>query len=261
MRGSVDDWLKWFSVNLKISAGEIAEDWDVLTEIFQRRHLLVHNGGVVNHIYRSKVKKIPADVKSHPLGIDPRVDVGRQYLLDAIAQLNAAGLLLSIRTSVKLEKPSPPEIHPASSLIADASFEFLRDGRGRELTLFSERVLPHCPDESIRMLVQVNLWCHQKQSAGIEAIADEVERWDVRHCSQRFKLARLALLNRHDEASAMAKLLIDQGELFESEWATWPLLVDTRSWLESQPANVRREAPSAPAASEGDGNDGSSLTS
>lgn len=259
MRGSVDDWMKWFTTNLKVNSDEIAEDWDGLVEVFQRRHLLVHNGGVVNHIYRSKVKKLPGDIDEQSVtGIATRVDVSRQYLQDAIAQLSATGLLLATRTTLKLAAPDTAVRHPVAGLIADASYEFLRDDRGRELTIFSERVLPHCPEESIRLLVQVNLWTHRKKLGGVDAVAGEVRKWDVRHCSQRFKIAKLALLDQHQEVWDMAQRLIKADELSEFEWATWPLFADTRSWLESRSDTVQTVA--APiGAIEGDGSHGSSV--
>lgn len=260
MRGSVDDWMKWFTTNLKIGADEIAEDWDGLVEVFQRRHLLVHNGGVVNHIYRSKVKKMPGDIGDQSVtGIAARVDVSRQYLQDAIAQLSAAGLLLATRTALTLSKPDAATRHPVAGLIADASYEFLRDERGRELMIFSERVLPHCPEESIRLLVQVNVWTQRKKQAGVNAVADEVRVWDVRHCSQRFKIAKLALLDRHEETWELAQRLIKADELSESEWATWPLFADTRCWLESRPDTLQSASAGPIGAIEGDGSNGSSV--
>jgi hypothetical protein len=258
MRGSVDDWLKWFATNLKLSEADIAEDWDVLSEIFQRRNVLVHNGGVVNHLYRAKVKKMPRDVaRRRAAGIEARADVGKQYLQDSIAQLNAAGLVLAVRTALKLKAPKPGQHHAAMTLISDASYEFLRDNRDRELVIFSERILPHCTEEATRLLVQVNLWCARKRDGGAEAVASEVHQWDVRHCSQRFQIAKLTLLDQHEQAWEMAQHLMETGELHESEWKQWPLFADSRAWLESQSASLATDGSSPLAAAEGDGNDGS----
>ncbi|RJP54143.1 MAG: hypothetical protein C4586_00375, partial [Anaerolineaceae bacterium] len=58
LRGSFDDWLQFLKNRLKLSCGYLDANYDCLTEAFQRRNLLVHNGGIVNNIYLEPVCKI-----------------------------------------------------------------------------------------------------------------------------------------------------------------------------------------------------------
>src|SRR5690606_32768666 len=55
LRGSIKDWFKILKDDLKLGLGYKDQYEDELVEIYQRRNLLVHNGGVVNAIYLSKV--------------------------------------------------------------------------------------------------------------------------------------------------------------------------------------------------------------
>lgn len=55
LRGGLDDWMAWFERRLKVSLGELPTNFTSVVEVFQRRHLFVHNGGVVNRSYLVKV--------------------------------------------------------------------------------------------------------------------------------------------------------------------------------------------------------------
>jgi hypothetical protein len=233
MRGSVDDWLKWFANNLKLESSDLTDDWEQFFEVFQRRHLLVHNGGWVNHLYRTKVKKIPKDVLSAVPGLEQRVDVKRDYLLEALARLHVAGLLITIHTSRRISPSKLTRRSKADVLINEASFELLQANRGRELCLFAERALGLCDDESIRLLVQVNYWIQRKRDLGPDSIRSEVVQWNVNHCSERFQIAKLALLDKHSETCEMGKRLIERGAITQSEWDSWPLFEETRAWAET----------------------------
>ncbi|MFL0278258.1 hypothetical protein [Mycobacterium sp. SMC-19] len=251
MRGSVDDWLKWFATNIKLQSSDVTDDWDQFFEIFQRRHLLVHNGGVVSRLYRKKVKILPDDIAATGPGLEPRAEVTRSYLQEALARLHVAGLLLAIRTSLCIEPPKRATRPPSDPLIADVSFEFLQQNRGRELLLFSDRALPYCTEEGIRLLLQVNLWIQRKRDNGVESIRDEVTQWDVRHCSQRFEIAKFALLNMHRETNELGKRLVAQDTLTQSEWDSWPLFEESRAWAEATSGTLQ-ESQAAPEAEEGD---------
>lgn len=51
----LDEVAKWFKSRLDIELNRLAIDWDRLYEIVQRRHLVVHTGGVVTHRYVEKL--------------------------------------------------------------------------------------------------------------------------------------------------------------------------------------------------------------
>ncbi|MGA9996678.1 MAG: hypothetical protein WBP93_14770 [Pyrinomonadaceae bacterium] len=55
LRDSLEEWIKFLKERVKLSMGYIDPVKDKLLEIYQRRNLLVHNGGQVNSIYLSKV--------------------------------------------------------------------------------------------------------------------------------------------------------------------------------------------------------------
>lgn len=64
LRGGYEDWTAWLQKQGVSVAGVTQDPSRSIIEAFQRRHLFVHNGGVVNEYYLAKVD----NVKAPPLG-------------------------------------------------------------------------------------------------------------------------------------------------------------------------------------------------
>ena len=58
-----EEWMKWLNQQLKIQYAEIALDSSTTSEIFQRRHVIVHNGGVVSPQYVAKMADKPSGAR------------------------------------------------------------------------------------------------------------------------------------------------------------------------------------------------------
>nr|WP_290227701.1 hypothetical protein [Trichocoleus desertorum] len=64
LRGPLSDWLLFARNTVKLSMGYLKEEQELLEETFQRRNIVVHNGGIANSIYIAKVpKNLCKDVK------------------------------------------------------------------------------------------------------------------------------------------------------------------------------------------------------
>ncbi len=57
LRGTFSDWVSVLKEELKLQLNYIDDYKDSLIEVFQRRNVLIHNGGKVNSIYLSKVNE------------------------------------------------------------------------------------------------------------------------------------------------------------------------------------------------------------
>ena len=55
MRDGFEQWLRVLKERVKLSMGYLDELRDRVIEVFQRRNIVVHNGGMINAIYLSKV--------------------------------------------------------------------------------------------------------------------------------------------------------------------------------------------------------------
>jgi hypothetical protein len=223
MRGGFDDWMEWLEKRHKVGLGQITPNPDRLREIFQRRHLLVHNGGVVNQAYLSKTNREP------PFALGTKLGVGDDYLMMAVDALTLAGLQLTAQILRKCFQDDDGE-HPADRLIAETAYELLVQNRNDLVIALAQTNADLCLDESDKLYLRVNGWIAQKRVSGVEAIKPEVEAWQTAVLDGRFKLAKLALLDQNAEAYALVKQLLESGDLALSAWRDWPLLEGVRAF-------------------------------
>ncbi|MGY1745565.1 hypothetical protein [Blastococcus sp. SYSU D00695] len=228
LRGSFDDWMNWFDKQLKVKLDQVASDPAALREVFQRRHLFVHNGGRVNRLYLSKLTEL-----RDPPAIDDELVVDGAYLSSAVDSLTATGALLTALVLRKLV-PVIDHDHPADSLISNSAYQFLRLGRWRVVVALTSAMVDECASDYTRYVMQVNGWLARKRQNGIEAIRQEVEAWQVSALAPRLQLARLALLDDNLEAYKLARILVERNEISQSEWDEWPLLQEVRQYAAEQ---------------------------
>lgn len=241
LRGSFEDWMAWFGKSLKIRLEDITDQPFVLREVFQRRHLFVHNGGEVNRLYLLKLPEL-----GEPPSIGSTLKVSAAYLAQAVDGLVAAGTLLVAFTMKKLVRSADPK-HPADELVDTTAYDALKQGRYAITISLTSAMIDDCGSDYTRLVMTVNRWIARKRLQGLEAIRPEVEEWQTSALQPRFELAKLALLDKTDAAIALAKKLIDLGDLPVEAYRTWPLLAECRDQapeLAGPNAEQQEQAPS-----------------
>jgi hypothetical protein len=223
LRSGFDDWMDWFGKRHKIAVQGVTEDADELIEIFQRRHLLVHNGGVVNRFYLSKVGGDGAPKMGEKLG------VCGAYLTKAVDELTVAGIKLSISLVRKLFSGQEGQ-DAISHRLGHITYELLTAGSWSVVDRVNEWELTFVQRQSSRLMATVNRWIAQKRLFGTDHIRAEVEGWDTDTLSGRFRLAKLALLDENEEAYDLTKALSSGGEIARDDWRDWPLLEGLRAY-------------------------------
>jgi hypothetical protein len=224
LRGSFEDWMAWFEKQLKVSLSRIASDPGMVREIFQRRHLFVHNGGKVNRLYLLKFPGLP-DLP--PIG--KKLVVDGEYLTSAVDTLTSIGTLLVALVMRRLV-PGNETDHPADTLVSEKAYEFMCQGRFAMTIALTSAMIDDCKSDYSRLIMTVNRWLARKRLEGVEAIRQDVEAWQVSALQPRFALARLALLDDMEEGYKLGQLLLKQEDLSRGEWETWPLFAELRAY-------------------------------
>ncbi|MDP9885484.1 hypothetical protein J2W21_003007 [Sinomonas atrocyanea] len=224
LRGGFDDWMGFFEKRVRgVSIDSIAADTVQLREVFQRRHLVVHNGGIVNNLYLTKMKTLAPKPK-----VGSRLVVEYEYLQSAIDHLTVAGVLLQFRTMKALLKDE--QSGAADAMISKAVYDLLSQARWSAALHIAQSAHPDCSSEQDRIILRVNAWLAKKRISGAVSIRREVEAWQVEALAPRFKMARLALLDDTKAAYDLGKRLVEIEELAKEEWRTWPLLEEVRAY-------------------------------
>ncbi|CAL9566835.1 hypothetical protein [Streptomyces sp. enrichment culture] len=220
MFGSFSDWRKFFLDRMKLKFEDFAIDWEALKEVFQRRHVIVHNGGLASRRYvRNVAPRFAADIKEGAyLRVDP------SYVNKAASELLAFGFLLATAMGRKLAKE-----YSEFFLNQLQKFTYRNLVKGRyevvdKCSAYGESV---SIDMSAQLIFRVNRWI-ARQRLNDAAVRAEVEDWDVRALSPRFQLAKHCLLGEVDPAMTLLRSLYSMGEIGFEDIIEWPLLEPLR---------------------------------
>lgn len=227
LRGGLDDWMQWFSRRHRLDIPGVTDCPPELVEIFQRRHLHVHNGGVVNEIYRAKVKELDdlPDAGTH-------LRVRKVYLDRAIGMLITAAVKLTLGSALKFDPDFT--VAQADHFLAHATYTLLERGEFSSVADINDWHLGFAEDSYTRVTAKVNAWLARKNIDGIDAIRDEVLAWDVETLARTFRIAKHALLDENEEAFALVESALESGELWKDSWDNWPILAGVRSYARSR---------------------------
>lgn len=220
LRDSVDGWDKW----LKRSSGGLSMDslpvdWPLIREAFARRNLIVHTGGVVNHLYISVLQKLGfPDISKIPVG--SRLAVDEEYLDSVLQELLGLGRVLACAIGSKLYKDREGEFtSSAYSSIQDLA---VKRAWG-SCSVICEYLLSRDLPRQREMQVRVRFWLSRKEMDGVDSIRDEVERWDTSGLTKGISHCKAVLLGDLNSAISDISELLKRGELNRFELAIDPL--------------------------------------
>ncbi|MET7692807.1 hypothetical protein ABZT06_33390 [Streptomyces sp. NPDC005483] len=220
MFGSFGEWRKFFIDKMNLKFDDYAVDWEVLQEIFQRRHVIVHNGGRASKRYlRSVASRFSEGVREGDL-----LEVDQDYVLRATHELLTFGFLLSTAVGIKLAK-SEREYFLAR--LHHFMYRNLVKGRNElvnKCASYGEEGTQNMNDE---LTFRVNRWI-ARQRLSDSSVQSEVENWDVRALSPRYKLAKHCLLGEKDAAMNVLQSLYAAGDIGFEDIIEWPLLEPLR---------------------------------
>lgn len=163
LRGSFDTWITLLKTELSLGLGYIEPIKEELTEFYQRRNLFVHNGGVVNSIYISKVKEeFRKDIK-----INDQLTVDKEYLDNAICKLQKAFILIASELWKNLDKADKTR----GDVLTDIVYENLLKSRwdiceGLTYFIINDSQL----DITDKVVAQLNFWLCKKRTNQYDSI-------------------------------------------------------------------------------------------
>jgi hypothetical protein len=221
LRGSFEDWISFFKNHPKLSMGYLDSAAALLTEACQRRNLIVHNGGIVNSIYLSKIP--PAIAKEHKKG--DQLTVSPEYLKERLNLFELNGLLIAFEMWKKL---APDDESRGKSLV-DIAFTHLCAKRwaiseGLAYFLMNDKEMP----EQYIILGRLNYWLSLKRQNRWAEVKDAAEAEDMSAKSQRYQLGWLALCEKNEHFFKTLPKVLKSKEILEEELRAFPIFEEMR---------------------------------
>ncbi len=187
-----------------------------INEIFQRRNIVVHNGGVVNSIYMSKV----APELRENISINDRINVTQNYLDESINLFESNFILIA----AELWKKLLPEDDNRSSLLNEIALEHIVAERwiiGENLSYFlmNDKGLP----EISQLIGKMNYWQSKKWQGKYDEIKDEIENFDLSAKDLRFLLAWYALTEKKEQFFKLLPQVMKNEIITYDSLKNWPI--------------------------------------
>jgi hypothetical protein len=217
LRRSFAGQKKWFQEALHVDFESLCIDWPQTSEVFERRHTLVHHDGKASQQYVDRVDP--------GVAVGTRLEVDDQYVIGALNRLLVLGILVGARSWIKLV---PDEKEDAERLLHDEMYDSMLEGRWPVVEAICRSAIDLATEQSKALVFKANLWLALKRMHGLEPIRSEVEAWDVSALSQRYQLGKAALLDDLELAADLVQDLLAHEKLSPSELREWPVLEELR---------------------------------
>ncbi|WP_343534684.1 hypothetical protein [Pedobacter sp.] len=186
LRGNFDSWISLLKSELSLNMGYIEPIKNELIEIYQRRNLLVHNGGVVNSIYISKVEeKFRKDIKQND-----KLNVDKEYLDNAICKLQKAFILIAAELWKNLDKTDKKR----GDVLGEITYENILKSKwdiceGLTYFMINDAQL----ETTDKVIAQLNYWLCKKRTNQMDSIRNELNKADFSDKKEIFQLGLFAI--------------------------------------------------------------------
>jgi hypothetical protein len=223
LQAPFDEWTSWLDQGsgLGIKLKNLAISYDELGEIIQRRHVIVHNGGVVSVQYLDRVK-----FSGDPPPIGSYLLVDEEYLRAALDQIDSAGNLVGVGVWSKERPDAEPQ---AVSALSNRMEQLLFEGRWLPLRQICSVGKKVASLDVQRQIFKVNEWLSIKRLGGLDPIEEEIRsHWDTSALGPQFQLVQLALLDEADGFFKLAPSVVDEGGIQPEQLRTWPVFAELR---------------------------------
>lgn len=221
LRGSFDDWIEFLKDKMKLNLGYLEAEKNNIVEIFQRRNIVVHNQGIINSIYLSKISKEYKKnlKKGEPILID------RVYLEKSIDTLELIFLLIGFELWKNKKPNDQKRFDQISQIIEDCLFDnrwFIMKGLTR--FLMGDAKAP----QVFKNMSKINNWLAHKKMGEFEVVKKDVEAEDFSSCTMDFIICKLALLGEKDKIFHYIDEAIISKSLTYLDLEEWPIFDDYR---------------------------------
>ncbi len=233
LRSSFEDWIQLLKDELKLNMGYLEDRKIELIEAYQRRNLHIHNGGIINSIYMSKVDS--SLTKGLKIGKELALD--KQYLDNVIGKLHLVFILIACELWKKLD----PGDKNRGDILVDIIYENLLESRWEIAEGLSYFLINDSEMETVDKVVsQLNHWLCKKRLNKLEEIEEELNNADFSDKKEIFQLALPALRNETKEFFNILPAALDSKQLNVQRLEEFPIFKEIRATRKYK--NFKRES-------------------
>jgi hypothetical protein len=226
-RKPLEKQLKYFEKPLNVDIELLRQYREPLTEVSQRRNLLVHNRGVVNHIYLSKIPR--AYIQQESIEVGQRLDVTEEYISRALDTVYIAGMVLLQQCWRQWVGGPELLIWADFTLIQKSIYQSLVNGHYQlvcDLSEYGEKI--DLTNETNERAVIINHAIALKKLGKHKAMERLLTSRDWAGCGLKYHIALSALRDEHDKLLNLLPEAIDSRAVSFYHLKEWPIFDSVR---------------------------------
>ncbi|WP_155546481.1 hypothetical protein [Amycolatopsis camponoti] len=212
MGGGLQTWRSNLNSLLGVDVTAGSADWPGVVELFERRHLLVHREGLVDHRYRTRVSDAPPAGSS----LEP-TSVYMHQVID-LCETVTVGLIGQL-----LARRRPELTDQLVGIAAAWAEEAVAEGAWLRAEGYHLLAGVLTADQVEGERRRVDSWLDRQERLGVDAIRDEVAAWDTEPLPPEFELARLVLLGENEAGLRLLAQLRAEGLVGDQDVDAWRL--------------------------------------
>ncbi|SFP86113.1 hypothetical protein [Hymenobacter arizonensis] len=227
LRDSHTEHFIWLESKLGIPMRKDLPIWQDFIELTERRNLFVHSDGIVSNQYLSVCRQNNVKLKK-PLKPGDKLVVNSEYFESAYKCLYELSVKL---TQVVWRKILPTDLEKADNSLNEICYDLLQQKHfniSDVLLDFATTTLKKHYNEESKNTLFVNKALSYKLGGNQKACNELVSSKDWSACSDKFKIAKEALLGNHENVAQIMKKLGSEGDIDKASYKMWPLFNDFR---------------------------------
>lgn len=229
--GSIEDWAAFFKKRLNLEVPFLDKKFDEIKEIFLRRNLLVHNGGVVNSTYLKGIKG------KTDKALGDRLSVNKEYLDNSFTLCEIAFSLVALEMMTVFQRNTDTQNKRGFDNAVELLNTLIVDHLQNERYLIAEHLSKYMSEDNSysnisRTIALVNYWQAVKWQGRFEEIEKDVRNTDISGMLGVFSLAKHALLNEYNDFFKLLPECINTKNLDLDDLKEWPLFKEIRELQE-----------------------------
>lgn len=221
LRGNFESWINLLKSELSLGLGYLKDIKEELIEVYQRRNLFVHNGGIVNSIYLSKV----SENQRKDISLNDKLSVDKSYLDNVICKLQKAFILIGAELWKKLN----PEDTNRGEILGEIVYENLIHSRWdicKGLCFFSLRDAQINPVDKV--IAQINYWLCKKEMDDYKSIEKDINKADFSDKKEIFQLGLFALRGETEKILNILPIVLETNQTNIERLEEFPILKEFR---------------------------------
>lgn len=222
LRNSLEDWVKFFKNNFKVDFKSTVSEWDQFNEIFQRRNILVHNGGRMSNQYIKKVSKSYLANNQITIKEGNQLYINEEYLNSAIDLFLTSGIKL---IATVWEKLCSDENKDRNELLQKIVYRLMLNEEWKiaaEIELFLDR---HINNDDFT--TKFNYWLAMKNLNRLDEVYEEMNRYWKSGFGPIYELCYYGILDDKEQFYNCLPKAVNHG-LTEINLLEWPMFEGIR---------------------------------